>query len=325
MAQKDDPKTTIKHLVDLFRYFQKNVENNQRVLLYRGHGSDEYQLTPSLFRSKEHRKDEKNILRELLSLHPSEFSQDRSMFEQLVRMQHHSLPTRLLDLTYNPLVALYFACKDSPRSDGELITLSVSKRDIRYFDSDTVSCLAGLSNLTGGERDQLRDMDDKNELNSSNAGKRLLQFIRGEKPYFLPEIVPMDLRGIIAVRPKLSNRRIIAQQGAFLLFGLTSRLKDDNSDFIKVSRLDVPRTAKKGLLKELDKINVNDSSLFPEIDHAATLHNVEARPSRRRAQYFLMSSILPCPLLPLCCRPYHSLQAHRFRYREVPVRWPTAE
>src|SRR5207253_7181981 len=98
MAIKRSGAPTIRNLVDLFRFFQENDEDAGRVYLYRGHGSDQYRLMPSLFRNKSQRKDEKNILRELLSLHPSEFAQDRNMFEQLVRMQHYSLPTRLLDL-----------------------------------------------------------------------------------------------------------------------------------------------------------------------------------------------------------------------------------
>ena len=262
-------KPTIKRVTDLLEHIQSFPQTVHTAHLYRGHGSLEYRLKPSLFRRKEHRKDEKSILRELISLHPHEFAQDRSVFEQLVRMQHYSLPTRLLDLTYNPLVALYFACKDAPESDGELITLTVRKGDVRYFDSDTVSCLAGLSNLTGAERDALRAIDEQHSLNVSDAGKRLLQFIRMEKPHFLPEIDPNDLARVFVVRPKLNNRRIIAQQGAFLLFGLMPELFEDTDSGIKISRATIPTSAKKKILRELNVISINEASLFPDIDHAA--------------------------------------------------------
>jgi hypothetical protein len=280
LVEQENSTKPIRHLVDFFQHFQVAPGHSYEIDFYRGHSSHEYDLKPSLFRKKSQRKDEKNILRELISLHPSEFVSDRNVFEQLVRMQHYNLPTRLLDLTYNPLVALYFACRDQPRTDGELITLSVRKSEVRYFDSDTVSCVAGLSNLTGGERDALRDIDDFEELNNSHAGKRLLQSIRAEKPYFLSEINPRDLRSIQVVRPKLNNRRLIAQQGAFLLFGLTSELRDDDSNRIKIFRVRIPKAAKGQLLRELDRINVNEGALFPEIDHAAN---------------YIMSKIAPLP------------------------------
>jgi len=77
------------------------------------------------------------------------------MLDRLARMQHYSLPTRLLDLTTNPLVALYFACKDAPTRRGEVIALTVKRRDVKYFDSDTASCLANLSHLQPAEKNRI--------------------------------------------------------------------------------------------------------------------------------------------------------------------------
>jgi hypothetical protein len=259
----------IRSLIDLFALLGKSQPGSDQINLYRGHPDKMHKLQPSIFRRKEHRRVEKRILRELIAIQPNEFRDDRTVFEQLVRMQHYGLPTRLLDLTYNPLVGLYFACWKDEKVDGELLMFKLRKSGIKYFDSDTVSCVANLSNLTGPQRDEIREIRDTVALKQSDVGERLLHFIKAEKPYFLPRIELSDLRSILAVRPKQTNQRILAQQGAFLIFGLRTTLQDANNFGIQVVRTKVPASAKKKLLDELDGININASALFPEIESAA--------------------------------------------------------
>lgn len=70
-----------------------------------------------------------------------------TLFEKLVKLQHYGCKTRLLDLTTNALVALYFACneKTHQRKHGELIILDIPNEQIKYFDSDTVAILTAIS------------------------------------------------------------------------------------------------------------------------------------------------------------------------------------
>jgi hypothetical protein len=151
------------------------------------------------------------------------------------------------------------------------LRFSIEKSNIKYFDSDTVSCLANLSSLTARQRNEIRNLTDSAALNDAgcDVGRRLLHFIMAEKPYFLPKIELSDLKSIFAVKPKQTNQRILAQQGAFFIFGLESELRDKNEFGIEVFRAKVPASAKHGILNELDGININASTLFPEIESAA--------------------------------------------------------
>ena len=240
-------------------------------VLYRGHSNKKkYKLEPSLFRKDEggnylYLDNEHIMYRELLVSNSADFKSDIYTLDTLVRMQHYSLPTRLLDITSNPLIALYFACKSSLDQDGEVIIFSMKQEDVKYFDSDVVSCIANLARLPKKEKDQIEF--DKNCFNDQTSIKRLLHFIREEKPFFEPGIIPDDLRKIICVKGKQSNDRISSQSGAFLLFGLDAVFDEGGTSEIKVSRITINN--KKLILQELDLLNINESTVFPYIENSA--------------------------------------------------------
>lgn len=240
-------------------------------VFYRGHSDKKkYKLEPSLFRRDERGnylyKDNEHILyRELLVSNSADFQSDVYTLDSLVRMQHYSLPTRLLDITSNPLIALYFACKSSPDNEGEVIVFTMKRKDVKYFDSDVASCISNLARLPQSEKDVI-NFDEK-KFNEQPSVKRLLHFIREEKPFFEPAIAPDDLRKIVCVKGKQSNDRISSQSGAFLLFGLDSVFDEEGTSEIKISRIAVSN--KESMLRELDLLNINGSTVFPYIENSA--------------------------------------------------------
>jgi hypothetical protein len=238
---------------------------------FRGVGRTDWNNDPAIFREPssllEHERD---MVRELPSIHPAEFSADSSMFDRLVRMQHYGLPTRLFDVTVNPLIALYFASVEDDH-DGYIAYYNIPPDRQKYYDSDAVSCISNLANLSNAEKDDILSHISlsKTAFNGLKSVNRLLQFIKSEKPYFRPQIEPADLARPFYVRPRMSNRRIIAQSGSFILYGLRTQSETPYQRNISVKYWRVPASAKTIINKELRQLGINVSTLFPEIDKAA--------------------------------------------------------
>lgn len=246
-----------------------HAEPNERIF-YRGHSDRlEFKLKPSLYRNSGWRKNEQLLVNDLLSANPSDFRDDRSMFERLVRMQHHSLPTRLLDLTSNPLMALYFACCEADKVGGDVIIFKIKRSRIKYSDSDTVSCIANAARLTAKERYTIDVGLPRKEFNETPVIRRLLHFIKEEKSYFTDVIVPSDMKKIICVRPKMSNLRITSQSGAFLLFGIDAELPEIGTSEFVVDRVAISAKAKRKICSELEVLNIHRGTVYPNIENSA--------------------------------------------------------
>lgn len=248
----------------------KKTRLNGVEVFYRGTDKVYPTVKPSLFRSERLRQSEKDLFNSALASHPESFREDISTLDKLVRMQHHGLPTRLLDITSNPLVALYFASNPEVEEDGEVARFEFRSRDVKYPDSDRASVMANLARLTAHQKQSLDTSLAIEDFNQQPAITPLLHFICQEKPYFEPRIKPIDIDGIMVIRGKHSNARIITQAGAFMLFGEKLLFEDSpKGRDIQLRKFIIERDAKEDIREELDHLNINQRTLFPGLDSTA--------------------------------------------------------
>ena len=118
--------------------------STETIRFFRGHGDSGYKLEPSIYRHPSWIENENRIINDALVNCPFDFESNPTNFDKLVKLQHYGYPTRLLDLTNNALVALYFAVSSGADTDGEIIIFDIPNESVKYENSDTVSILAAL-------------------------------------------------------------------------------------------------------------------------------------------------------------------------------------
>jgi len=246
---------------------------------YRGEASKSWRPLPSFLRENPYNSRESFYYHEIQARAPREFA-NQSHLDKLVTMQHYETPTRLLDITSNPLSALYFACerRKDVSDDGRVMLFPVMPGSTSYGDSDKALILSSLAPLSTYEKFNIWD-----EINNSHRLaydddcecmylNKLFLEICSEKPAFQRRIKYGDLLTPIFVQPNMINSRITNQQGAFLLSGLTFN-DDDAEDKIKdrMSQIHIiiPADKKASILRELDAIGINQATIYPNLDKIA--------------------------------------------------------
>ena len=245
-----------------------------RTRFFRGHSDyKKYKLEPSVFRKPHLIENEESLIQEAKIRCPLDLPSSLSFIEVLVRLQHYGLPTRLLDLTANSLVALYFACKHKEKTEGEVLVLDIPNDQVKFHDSDTVTVLANIARRPK-EFDVAALPADKDGFNADPEVGKLLHDIRSDKPAFRSIIEPPDLRRVVAVRTRLDNARIARQEGAFLLFGADggkSKPAKVPEDWLVcgTAAQRIIFSNKHQLKRELLSFGVSEQSLFPELESQA--------------------------------------------------------
>lgn len=276
-------------VLDIDEHYQS--KRGEFRLYFRGECRCGWPLRPSIMRGSlvSH---EGNMLEELASRRPEEFKGLSSALEQWVLAQHHKLSTRFLDVTKNPLVALFNACggsEDDPArykdEAGRLHIFVVPRSLVKPFTSDTIRVIASFAKLSQGEQIALqREGSFGFGPTYSHSLRRLYYFIRQENPYFEELVDPRHLCQVFVVEPQQTPERVRTQSGAFLVSALHSRFEKrevlDRTPYIPIYdhfMLTIPSShrldLKTPILKDLAMLNITRETLFPGLDSSAEAIN----------------------------------------------------
>ena len=233
---------------------------------YRGIGNAAYKLRPLALNA-----DLCRVENEYFDAPLARFQQEASNYlrttcgrEKLLWMQyaqHFGSPTRLLDFTTNPLVALYFACQSFKAYNPEL------GREEELDGVFWVLCPYNYNTVVASKH---KEADTLNSGMDDDYCEMLLESAPGAQFY------PMFFT------PEYIDQRMNAQCSRFMLwpnarFDLEDLIGPENwMDFSPATegcsarryarRLIVPKDAKRTILRELDLLGVNEKTLFPGLD-----------------------------------------------------------
>jgi hypothetical protein len=171
-----------------------------------------------------------------------------SDWEQVVTAQHHGVPTRLLDWTYSPLIAAYFAVGEVSRGGDRAVWRLEWQEVHRKFGLAPLALLIEDLERTFGSPDEpltpWRLMAD------------------GVKHEFACMLEPPSL-----------DARIVAQSAVFTLCSDTTRSFDaflaDNGLEGALTRVVIPEEAVARVSDQLDMVGMDERRLFPDLDGVA--------------------------------------------------------
>ncbi len=269
----------IKHIENAIKSLKSDIVRDE-YLAFRGQNSKRYPLIPSIGRPLKGRKDiqmmyfEKELIYTAQHEHPEEFLGISSPVELLIKLQHFGIPTRLLDITTNALVALYFACSGNPDEEGEVFILKL-KRDYCWNDPLT-ELIADTYRLSIVER-TIEDCFEIYKRQPYYIDTVIENAETDEAPFyeFVNGLHRLQEEPAV-IQPPRTFSRLNAQSGQFLLFandllydssGFPAEIDFSISPLGKTHRyiigvLRVPVEEKPMILRDLAVMGITRSSMF---------------------------------------------------------------
>ncbi|PXY02828.1 FRG domain-containing protein [Marinifilum breve] len=214
--------------------------------IYRGLSSFDYELKTSLIRLKgPYEELEFHLLRNFKKYSFRPDINNKSDWEWLALAQHHGLPTRLLDWTYSPYVALHFATAEIEKYHQDGVIWALNYENLKNYLPENLQCKLNQIGSNSFTIEMLHELyQDLRELSK-------------EKSDF-----------VVAFEPPSLDDRIVNQYGIFTFMShsksiLNTWLMDKPELYFRIR---IPAAMKWEIRDKLDQVNINERVLFPGMD-----------------------------------------------------------
>lgn len=262
ITSNDFTVTSWEQLVEeVYRYAWKpELERFRSDYAFRGLSDSGYRLENSFLRNSGNRPDlEYHLLRNFRKYaRTSDFAQTNTQLRSIVLAQHHGLPTRLLDWTYSPFIAMHFATSNTAKFDIDGVIWKIDFVKVNQLIPEPLKkllvhekCNAFTVEMLESEYSSIQELD-------KNIGK-------GHVLFFEP--------------PSLDDR-IVNQFALFSIMTEATAVFDDwltqHPDLYR--RIIIPAQLKWEIRDKLDQSNITERVLFPGLDGLASWLKRHYRP-----------------------------------------------
>ena len=230
-----------------------DIGHSYRPLFYRGHANKDWTLLPSVMRDPLFH--ERSLILDYKQVFDVVPDYLENMERILSTMQHHSIPTRLLDWSVSPLQTLYFACanENEIKKDGELISINPWSIHCAEFSRP-------------GKPTYHFEL-----MKRARFCLALGWTIEEISAYMLRQygyrIQTEELSEPLPIVGRYLDKRVANQQGMFLLWGVDKLALDFQPSYRnQIKRFRIPSDKKPIILSELSMLGVTDFTTFRDAE-----------------------------------------------------------
>lgn len=188
-------------------------------------------------------------------------------------MQHHNIPTRLLDWTMNSLVALFFACQEyvdintKQRMNGKVFIFNPWIYWKRIVENITHPLIHDIHIY-------VRSLLSISYIHDNNIDLNFIQYQVKRKFNWDLNMNDINIDCPFAFVASFSNPRLLAQKGCFTIHGIKKNCLESFLEKEEYEKIEIDNNSKSSILKELSLLGIDAYSLFPDFEGMSKkIHN----------------------------------------------------